>query len=99
EPEPFGLVLIEAMACGTPVAAVSLGAVPEVVTDGVTGCLADSAEALAGCVRDALKLGRARVRREAVARFDYRRMVDQCEALYRRLAAGGQKSEIRGQRS
>jgi glycosyltransferase involved in cell wall biosynthesis len=85
-PEPFGLVLVEAMACGTPVAAVGLGAVPELVEEGVTGYCADSAASFAAVVPAALALDRARVRAAAVARFDYRRMVDEYEALYRRLA-------------
>jgi glycosyltransferase involved in cell wall biosynthesis len=84
-PEPFGLVLVEAMACGTPVAAVGIGAVPELVDEGVTGSCASSAEQLAGAVRAALALDRARVRATAVARFDYRRMVDDYEQLYRRV--------------
>jgi glycosyltransferase involved in cell wall biosynthesis len=88
QPEPFGLVLVEAMACGTPVLAVGIGAVPEIVTSGVIGYVAESPALLAGRVRDVLELDRARVRREAVARFDYRRMVDWYEALYRRLAVG-----------
>src|SRR5262249_21090346 len=87
EPEPFGLVLIEAMACGTPGLASALGAVPEIVEDGVTGYSAPDLESLARHIPDVLALDRARVRREAVARFDYRRMVDGYEAVYERLAA------------
>ncbi len=63
EPEPFGLVKIEAMLCATPVAATSIGAVPEIVEPGVSGCLAGTPDALAGAVRDALRLDRARSRR------------------------------------
>ncbi len=87
-PEPFGLVLVEAMACGTPVAAVGLGAVPEVVDEGVTGCLAADAAGLAAVVPKAAALPRARVREQAAARFDYRRMVDDYLAVYQRLAQG-----------
>lgn len=85
-PEPFGLVLAEAMACGTPVAAVGLGAVPELVEDGVTGYCVDSPASLAAVVPAAVALDRVRVRAAAVARFDYRRMVDEYEAIYRRVA-------------
>ena len=85
-PEPFGLVLIEAMACGTPVAALDLGAVPELVDDGVTGACAPDLDALAGRLPATLALDRARIRRVAVARFDCRRMVDDYVALYQRLA-------------
>jgi glycosyltransferase involved in cell wall biosynthesis len=82
-PEPFGLVMIEAMACGTPVAAVALGAVPEIVDEGVTGHCAESAAELAGVVPATVALDRGRIRRVAEERFDFRRMVDGYEALYR----------------
>jgi len=84
-PEPFGLVPIEAMACGTPVLAVGIGAVPELIEPGVTGYLADSWEALADLVPAALELDRWAIRARAVQRFDSRRMVELHEALYRRL--------------
>jgi glycosyltransferase involved in cell wall biosynthesis len=86
-PEPFGLVTIEAMACGTPVAATRLGAAPEIVEEGVTGSCADSPAGLAEAVSRALSLDRARVRERAVERFDYHRMVDEYEALYASAAA------------
>lgn len=88
-PEPFGLVLVEAMACGTPVAAVGLGAVPEIVEQGVTGYYSTDVDALAAVVPAVLELNRARVRGAAVARFDYRHMVDGYEAVYARLASRG----------
>lgn len=84
-PEPFGLAMVEAMACGTPVAAVGIGAVPEIVEPGVTGALAETPERLVDAVPRALELDRARVAARARERFDYRRMVDDYEALYRRL--------------
>lgn len=87
-PEPFGLVVIEAMACGTPVLGVGIGAVPELVEPGVSGYLADSWEGLADLVPKALALNRRAIRNRAVERFDYRRMVDRHEVLYRRLAHG-----------
>jgi glycosyltransferase involved in cell wall biosynthesis len=86
-PEPFGLVMVEAMACGTPVAAIGRGAVPEIVEPGTTGYYTRHPGALAGCVEAALTLDRVRVRQQALARFDYRRMVDDYLAVYRRLAA------------
>jgi glycosyltransferase involved in cell wall biosynthesis len=88
-PEPFGLVMVEAMACGTPVAAFGVGAVPEVVEQGVGGCWVSPGEGLAEAVQGAVQLDRGRVRQAAVERFDYRRMVDAYERLYRRLAQPG----------
>lgn len=87
-PEPFGLVLIEAMACGTPVLATQLGAAPEIVEDGVTGFTAPTWEGLAELAGAAAALDRATVRRTAAERFDVERMIDSHEALYRRIADG-----------
>jgi glycosyltransferase involved in cell wall biosynthesis len=84
-PEPFGLVMVEAMACGTPVAAFGVGAVPEVVEQGVGGRWVPPGESLRDAVQSAVQLDRRRVREAAVERFDYRRMVDAYERLYRRL--------------
>jgi glycosyltransferase involved in cell wall biosynthesis len=86
-PEPFGLVPVEAMACGTPVLAVGIGAVPELVEPGVTGYLADSWEGLAALLPRALELDRRAIRARARERFDYTRMVDAHERLYARLAS------------
>jgi glycosyltransferase involved in cell wall biosynthesis len=86
-PEPFGLVMAEANACGTPVLGVGIGAVPELVEPGVTGYVADRWQDLAALVPAALELDRRRIRERAVQRFDYRRMVDRHEQLYHRLAA------------
>jgi glycosyltransferase involved in cell wall biosynthesis len=88
-PEPFGLVMVEAMACGTPVAAFGVGAVPEVVEQGVGGRWVSPGENLGEAVQSAVQLDRRRVRQAAVERFDYRRMVDAYERLYRRLARSG----------
>jgi glycosyltransferase involved in cell wall biosynthesis len=85
-PEPFGLVMVEAMACGTPVAAFGVGAVPEVVEEGVGGSWVPPGGALTDAVRRAVGLDRTRVREAAVERFGYQRMVDSYEDLYRRRA-------------
>jgi glycosyltransferase involved in cell wall biosynthesis len=90
-PEPFGLVVIEAMACGTPVLGVGIGAVPELIEPGLTGYLAPSWQGLAALVPRALALDRRAVHNRAVERFDYRRMVDRHEALYRRLVAEAER--------
>jgi glycosyltransferase involved in cell wall biosynthesis len=86
-PEPFGLVMIEAMACGTPVVAWNRGSVPEVVEDGVTGFVVSSeAEAVAALGRVA-DLDRAVIRARFEARFTAERMAADYLALYRRLLA------------
>ncbi|MEY2599809.1 MAG: hypothetical protein RLZZ142_2068 [Verrucomicrobiota bacterium] len=83
--EPFGLVMIEAMACGTPVVGVRRGSVGEVVTDGVTGYTAERVEELVEKVGPALALDRRRVREYAESQFGYRKMVEEYVALYREL--------------
>ncbi|VVM07829.1 D-inositol 3-phosphate glycosyltransferase [Methylacidimicrobium cyclopophantes] len=88
-PEPFGMVLIEAMACGTPVIAYRRGAVPEVVVDGESGWIVDSVEEAVEAVRAIGALDRRRVRALAAQRFSSSRMADDYLALYRRLLGGG----------
>jgi glycosyltransferase involved in cell wall biosynthesis len=85
-PEPFGLVLLEAMACGTPVLATALGAAPEIVDHGVTGFTAETWQALAELVPAVAALDRATVRRTAAARFDVEQMIDAHDSLYRRIS-------------
>jgi glycosyltransferase involved in cell wall biosynthesis len=74
--EPFGLVLAEAMACGTPVAALDKGAVREVVEDGVTGVVFDDLDDMVRGLERVLALDRSGVRRHAVERFGVMPMVD-----------------------
>lgn len=87
--EPFGLVLAEAMACGTPVAALDRGAVREVVEDGVTGIVFDSEDAMAEGLPRVFALDRRRVRDRGVARFGAMRMVDEYLGVYERLVERG----------
>jgi glycosyltransferase involved in cell wall biosynthesis len=84
--EPFGLVMIEAMACGTPVIAFRNGSVPEVVEHGVTGFVVDNEVDAAHCARRIRELDRRRIRAEFERRFSARRMAQDYVALYRRLA-------------
>lgn len=84
-PEPFGLVLAESMACGTPVAALDKGAVRELVEDGVTGFVFDDLDQMTRGLGRVFALDRSRVRERAVARFGIDRMVDEYVAAYRNL--------------
>ena len=90
EGEPFGLVLAEAMACGTPVAALGRGAVRELIDDGVTGAVVDSMDALVAALPRVRALDRSRVRSLAVERFGPERMVKAYLDVYTRVAAGRQ---------
>jgi len=84
--EPFGLVMIEAMACGTPVLAHGLGSVAEVVDAGVTGFHAPEIAGMLELLPATLALDRRRVRRHAEERFSIARMVQGYVDLYRKLA-------------
>jgi glycosyltransferase involved in cell wall biosynthesis len=83
--EPFGLSVIEAMVCGTPVVAYPCGAMPEVVQEAVTGRLADGVAAAAAAVDEVAGLDRARCRRAALERFSADRMVDDYLGVYAQL--------------
>ncbi|HEY0485386.1 MAG TPA: glycosyltransferase [Mycobacteriales bacterium] len=84
-PEPFGLVMIEALATGTPVVTTPSGAAPEIVDDGTTGYLRTDLDALAEALGAAAALDRAACRATAVARFSTTRMVAEHVDLYRAL--------------
>ncbi|MEO6789007.1 MAG: glycosyltransferase family 4 protein [Chthoniobacteraceae bacterium] len=85
--EPFGLVMIEAMACGAPVLAVRRGSVAEVVDEGVTGFTAATPGELGPLVVKACALDRRKVREHAASRFSHAKMVDDYLAHYRSLIA------------
>jgi glycosyltransferase involved in cell wall biosynthesis len=84
-PEPFGLVAIEAMACGTPVIAFNRGAVPEIVEQGVTGFVVNDQAAAVAATARAGSLSRATVRSRFEQLFTARRMANDYVALYREL--------------
>jgi glycosyltransferase involved in cell wall biosynthesis len=86
-PEPFGLVMIEALACGTPVLAFPEGAAPEIVDHGRTGFLCADEDGMASMVAYARDLDRRECRNAVATRFSTERMVEDHLALYRRLVA------------
>jgi len=88
--EPFGLAMIEAMACGTPVIAFRNGSVPEVIDNGVTGFIVDDEAAATAATQRLRGLDRARIRRVFEERFTARRMAEDYVTIYRRLIARDQ---------
>jgi glycosyltransferase involved in cell wall biosynthesis len=84
-PEPFGLVAIEALACGTPVIARRSGALPEIVRDGIDGFFGDDVMAMAFKVDRVADLDREAIRESVIDRFSVERMTDGYEAIYREM--------------
>jgi glycosyltransferase involved in cell wall biosynthesis len=84
-PEPFGLVMIEAMACGTPVIAFNRGSVPEIIDDGLTGFIVEDETGAIGAVDRLELLSRAKIRKRFEERFTARRMAQDYLAIYRSL--------------
>ena len=84
--EPFGLVMIESMACGTPVIATRRGSVPEVVEEGRTGVIVDDYTQMSGAIERADGLDPAELRRAAESRFSRERMVADYVAAYEQIA-------------
>jgi glycosyltransferase involved in cell wall biosynthesis len=87
-PEPFGLAMIEAMACGTPVIAWNCGSVPEVIDPGVTGTIVDSEEAAVAALGALHTFDRAHIRRVFERRFSSQAMAARYVFLYRQLIEG-----------
>jgi glycosyltransferase involved in cell wall biosynthesis len=90
-PEPFGLVMIEAMACGTPVIAFNRGSVPEVVDDGLTGFIVEDEKGAIGAFDRVWQLSRESIRMQFEKRFTARRMAQEYLAVYRALADGDER--------
>ncbi|HEX5012775.1 MAG TPA: glycosyltransferase family 4 protein [Candidatus Limnocylindrales bacterium] len=94
-PEPFGLVAIESLACGTPVIARQVGGLREIIRDGVDGFFGDDVMQLAFNVPRVEELDREKIRASVIDRFSAGRMADGYEALYREMIAnGGRHPEI-----
>ncbi|HLJ01084.1 MAG TPA: glycosyltransferase family 4 protein [Bradyrhizobium sp.] len=88
-PEPFGLVMIEAMACGTPVIAYNRGSVPEIVEENVTGFIVEDEISATSAVSRLTQLDRRRIRQRFEARFTARRMALDYLAAYHSLMEAG----------
>ena len=84
-PEPFGLVMIESMACGTPVLAWNCGSVPEIIDEGVTGFIVDSEEQALAAIQRAAELDRSRIRRVFEQRFTARAMAQAYVQVYEQV--------------
>jgi glycosyltransferase involved in cell wall biosynthesis len=93
-PEPFGLVMIEALACGTPVVALRAGSVSEVIRPGVTGVVCESDDGLVAAVAELGKIDRAACRAEAERRFSVAAMADGYEEVYERLVGERAGSKV-----
>jgi len=92
-PEPFGMVMIEAMACGTPVLAFRSGSVEEVIDQGVTGSVVDSVDQAVVALRQTVALDRRRVRRRFEERFSVQRMAKDYVRTYRSLLKASSRLE------
>lgn len=84
-PEPFGIVMIESMACGTPVLAFRNGSVPEVIDDGMSGFIVDSEEEAVSMLHRTVNLDRRQVRRRFEERFSSARMAKDYVEIYNKL--------------
>jgi glycosyltransferase involved in cell wall biosynthesis len=88
-PEPFGLNMIEAMACGTPTVAFANGSVPEILDDGISGIIVETVEEAIRAVRRAAAMSRRACRRAFERRFTVGRMADEYLAIYKQLVGTG----------
>lgn len=85
--EPFGLTLIESMACGAPVIGMNRGSVPEIVRDGISGYVVDTADEMAQKIMEIKKIDRYKTRKYALERFSVEKMTDGYEEIYQKILA------------
>jgi glycosyltransferase involved in cell wall biosynthesis len=97
-PEPFGLVAIEALACGTPIIARRVGALPEIIREGVDGFFGDDTAQLSYHVDRIAELDREAIRESVLERFSATRMTDRYEEIYRTLLDAGASADEGGRR-
>jgi glycosyltransferase involved in cell wall biosynthesis len=97
-PEPFGLVAIEALACGTPIIARRVGGLSEIIRDGVDGFFGDDITQMAFHVPRIADLDRAAIRASVLERFSAERMTDDYETLYRKVLGREQADKTTGER-
>jgi glycosyltransferase involved in cell wall biosynthesis len=90
-PEPFGIVMIESMACGTPVLAFRNGSVPEVIDDGISGFIVDSEEEAVSVLQRTVNMDRRQVRRRFEERFSATRMAEDYVEIYNKLLTQEQR--------
>ena len=93
--EPFGLVMVEAMASGTPPVALRRGSVPEVIDHGRTGLIADDVDGMVAAIEEVGALDPLELRREAAERFSPDRMIDAHLAAYQRLLSEDTAAPVR----
>jgi glycosyltransferase involved in cell wall biosynthesis len=94
-PEPFGLVMIEAMACGTPVIAFNRGSVPEVIDNGISGFVVEDELSAVAAVNRLHTLSRETVRKQFEARFTSKQMAGRYVAMYEELLRRQRRTVLR----
>ena len=83
--EPFGLSIVESMACGTPVLAFNRGSMPEIIQDGMNGFIVSSIEEMAGKIKDVMNISREACRKTVESRFTQERMVKEYIEVYKEI--------------
>jgi glycosyltransferase involved in cell wall biosynthesis len=96
-PEPFGLVMIEAMACGTPTIAMRRSSVPEIIEDGLTGFVIDNEEDGMRALSRISELNRRAIHKEFLRRFTAKRMALDYVRHFRAVTSAGTRPEVNGQ--